>query len=85
MQIELTPEQYQKLMSKLVEAKDVVLDFSSGPDRGMISTPQVTLSAVYDGSQWLSIEIIAKHGLARFASDNDINSHNLQLVKENEA
>lgn len=83
-QIPLTPEQYQTALKHLMDAKspDVEsLTLPTATNPGQLVGSQVGLSFTYDGSN-LNITILQKHGIARFASDNTIKAHLVDLLSK---
>lgn len=84
MQISLTPEQYQAALKHLLDAKSPDVDVFGMPSDtapGLIENKQVSLNFTYDWlAQALTVTILAKHGLARFASDDTIKAHLVDLL-----
>lgn len=81
--IPLYPEQYQAAITHLLQAKppDVYMfQLPTVNNPGQIVNSQVTLSFTYNGSNALSVNILQKHGLARFASESTIQAHLVDLL-----
>lgn len=83
--IPLSPEQYQSAISHLLQAKPPDVDVfvaPTGTTPGEIQNSQVTLAFTYNGSNALSVNILQKHGLARFASESTIQAHLVDLLNK---
>lgn len=82
-QIPLTKDQYWAVLQHLNAAKAPdVLKFSlpSETEPGLIENAQISLNFTYNGTDALDVTILAKHGLARFASEGTIKAHLVDLL-----
>lgn len=83
MQIPLTPEQYQAALKHLLDAKSPDVDVFGMPSAtapGLIENKQISLNFTYNGTDALSVAILEKHGIARFASEGTIKAHLIDLL-----
>lgn len=81
-QIPLTPEQYQAALKHLMDAKSPDVDSLTlpvGDVAGQFSNHLLTAQFSFDGTN-LNITPLAKHGLARFASEDTIKAHLVDLL-----
>lgn len=82
MKIAVTPAEYAELTVKLVSTKGVIF-VPAGPNGGTITTSDVTLSYLYDGTGEVDVEVTEKHSfLARHAPESVIESHITQIFAE---
>jgi len=82
-QIPLSPDQYQAALIHLMAAKHPDVDsltLPEGGNPGKLVNSQISLSFAYNGSNSLDVTILAKHGLARFASESTIQAHLVDLL-----
>jgi len=83
MVIPLTPEKFAAALKGLEAAPkggDLKSFETSGPN-GVIKTSQVDLGFSYsDEKQELDVVILAKHGIAKFASEFTIQAHLVDLL-----
>lgn len=70
--IPLTPEQFLKAQTALDNTAGV--SHTGDGHVGSVHTPELYFSYAYDGTTF-SLTPIAKHGLAKFASDAAIKAH----------
>lgn len=74
MQIAVTPQQLSVLEEKLSVQHGVTVETTSDA-AGIVKTPDVTLSYVYDGKGILDVEVTAKHSFeAKVAPSSMIES-----------
>lgn len=78
-EIQISPEQYQKAREVIRTAKEVRSFTEEGASAGSLSTDQVALEYVFDGDD-LHVKVTAKHGMAKFASEDMIKSKLMQLL-----
>jgi hypothetical protein len=79
--IPLSPDKFASIKKNL-ESNEAVLTKTAFDDNdGTFSTDQVSLSYHYNGTDTLAINILAKHGLARFAGEDTIKSHIQTLLE----
>ena len=86
--IPLSPDQYQKAVNALLQAQPPDVESFTAPSGtapGQIVNSQVTLSFTYNGSNALSVNILKKSGLARFASESTIQGHLVDLLNKLES
>jgi hypothetical protein len=82
MQIALTPAQFETLKQKL--SGNLLVHVSpTSYTSGAVADSEATLSYDYDGAAFLTITVVAKHGLARFAPESEVEAKINQLVQEN--
>lgn len=74
-QFPMTPEQFVKAQKAL----DATTTHAGDSNSGSVVTSQLSFDYDYDGTN-LSMTITAKHGIAKFASDNAIKSHIAEML-----
>jgi len=83
--IPLTPEKFAAALKGLEAAPkggDLKSVEISGPN-GIIETSQVKLGFSYSAAkQELAVVILAKHGLAKFASESTIQAHLVDMLNQ---
>lgn len=81
--IPLTPEKYAAALKGLEAAPkggDLKSFETSGPN-GILKTSQVDLGFAYSPAQGgVQVAILSKHGLARFASEDTIKAHLIDML-----
>lgn len=70
--IAMTPAEFASARAAVAASKQVYAHTETGELSGILSTPQVNLQYVYDGGAELGVTVLAKHGLAKFASEDEI-------------
>jgi len=79
-QIAMTPERFAKVKEELQSLPSGVTAFAQTSETsGSFSTPQISMDYVYDGAN-LHLTKTAAHGMARFASEQEIQQHVLKLL-----
>lgn len=74
-EINLTPEQFAKARAAILASPAVLQHTEHSPMDGSFSTAQVTIDYSYAASYptgSMVLDVTAKHGLARFASEDEI-------------
>lgn len=84
-QIPLTPDQYKAAIAHIIQVpQSNDLDSYRLPTAddpvGQLVTPQASLEFTYNGVDTLSVDVFAKRGLAKFASEGTIKSHLIDLL-----
>lgn len=75
MQISVTPTQFSTLEEKLSVQHGVTVSPTSDM-AGTVTTPDVTISYVYDGTANMDVEVPERHSfLARHASESTVEGH----------
>lgn len=83
-QIPLTPEQYKTALGHVIqvpqsnELGSYLLPTEGNP--GQLVTAQVSLEFTYNNTDTLSVNVFAKRGLAKFASEGTIKAHLVDLL-----
>lgn len=78
--IPMTPLQFQDAVEKLdTPGNGLTVNEALTPTTGKVANSQIAFDYAYDGTT-LTLTITAKHGLAKFASDDAIKSHILELL-----
>lgn len=82
--IPLSPEQYQQALAHIMavpQSNDLLsYELPTADHPGQLVTSQISLEFTYNGSNALSVNILEKRGLARFASESTIQSHLVDLL-----
>lgn len=71
-EIQMTPEQYLKARSAIRGAAEIRSFAEVGANAGTLSTSQVSMTYEYDGATRLSVNVTARYGMAKFASESTI-------------
>jgi hypothetical protein len=72
--IPMTAAQYAKARTIVQDSPRLKEVVEESPTKGHFTSNMITAEYNYDGSN-LTLNITAKHGLAKLASDNDIKEH----------
>jgi hypothetical protein len=79
-QIPMTPAQFAAAKAAIDGSSEVLSHSASGSQLGSFSTSQVGFSYSYNGVDTMTLYVTAKHGLAKFASDDTIKARLLELL-----
>jgi len=82
-QLAMSPEQFAKARTAILTSPDVLQHAEHSPMDGTFSTSQVTIDYSYAPSYpagQMALDVTAKHGLARFASENTIKEYIQELL-----
>jgi hypothetical protein len=77
----MTPAMFAKAKAVIESSPDVLSHGESGPQSGSFATSAVGMSYAYDGTT-LCLVVTAKHGLAKFASEDTIKGRLMDLLSE---
>lgn len=81
-QIPLTPAQFAAAKAVIESSSEVLSHSESGPASGSFATSQVGMSYSYNGADTLTLSVTARHGLAKFASDDMIRQRVVTLLAQ---
>jgi hypothetical protein len=83
-QIPLTPGQYQTALGHIMQVPQgndlLSYELPTSEHPGQLVTAQVSLEFTYNGTDTLSVNVFAKRGLAKFASEGTIKAHLIDLL-----
>lgn len=80
-QIPMTADRFAKAKAVIESSAEVVSKSESGPQSGSFATGAVGFNYSYDGVT-LCLVVTAKHGLAKFASEDTIKDRLLALLAQ---